>query len=79
MWEYNSAATIRQGSKPRPKGAIDADAQVLKAKLSFHWTGPFKILAVGPLAVGPCDSASDGCPMGAKLLYLDLPSDIARS
>ena len=71
LWVYNPAATTRQGSKQGPKGEVDADAQVLKAKLSLNWTGPFKILAVGP-----CDSAPDRRPVGKKLLYLNLPSDM---
>ena len=63
-WVYNSVATIRQGSKP------DTDAKTLKAKLSLNWTGPYKVLVVGP-----CSSANtpDGSPLEAKLLYLDLP------
>ena len=66
-WVYNTLATIRQGAKP------DTDAKVLKAKLSLNRTGPYKVLAVGP-----CSSADtpDGSPLGAKLLYLDLPSDM---
>ena len=43
----------------------------LKAKLSLLWTGPFKILAVGPTAKAP-----DGRPLADKLLFLDLPSDL---
>ena len=42
VWVYNSAASIRQGAK------ADTDAKVLKAKLSLSWTGPCKVLAVGP-------------------------------
>ena len=42
VWVYNTAATIRQGAK------TDTDAKVLKAKLSLNWTGPYKVLAVGP-------------------------------
>ena len=41
-WVYNTAATIRQGARK------NTDDQVLKAKLSLPWTGPFQILAVGP-------------------------------
>ena len=39
---YNTAITIRQGAK------TDTDAKVLKAKLSLNWTGPYKVLTVGP-------------------------------
>ena len=67
VWAYNTAATIRQGAK------TDTDAKVLKAKLYINWTGPYKVLAVGPCT--PADTP-DGLPLGAKLLYLDLPSDI---
>ena len=42
VWVYSTAATIRQGLR---KGA---DNEVLKEKLSLNWTGPFKIIAVGP-------------------------------
>ena len=41
-WVYNFASTIRQGAK------ANTDAKVLKAKLALNWTGPYKILAVGP-------------------------------
>ena len=45
-WVYNSSSTIRQGVKS------NTDAEVLKAKLALNWTGPYKVLAVGP-----CSSA----------------------
>ena len=66
-WVYNTAATIRQGARK------NTDDQVLKAKLSLPWTGPFQILAVGP-----ADAADtpDGRPLGSHLLYLELPSDM---
>ena len=65
VWIYNSESTIRQGVRS------GTDDKVLKAKLSLLWTGPFKILAVGP-----CAKAPDGKPLADKLLYLDLPSDM---
>ena len=58
VWVYNIAAIIRQGLR---KGA---DNKVLKEKLSLNWTGPFKIIAVGP------SSAADipyGRPLGDKM------------
>ena len=67
VWVYNTAATIRQGAK------TDTDAKVLKAKLSINWTGPYKVLAVGPYT--PADTPDDST-LGDKLLYLDLPSDM---
>eukprot|EP00904_Undaria_pinnatifida_P007854 jgi/Undpi1/4199/HiC_scaffold_16.g07566.m1 len=69
-WVYNSASTIRQGVK------ANTDAKVLKAKLALNWTGPYKVLAVGP-----CSAAEtpDGSPLGSNLLYLDLPSDLPGS
>ena len=67
---YNSASTIRQGVK------ANADAKVLKAKLALNWTGPSKILAVGPCAAA---ETPDGSPLGSNLLYLDLPSDLPGS
>ena len=66
---YNSASTIRQGVK------ANTDAKVLKAKLALNWTGPYKVLAVGP-----CSSVqTDGSPLGDNLLFLDLPSDLPGS
>ena len=68
VWIYNTAATIRQGLR---KGG---DNKVLKEKLSLNWTGPFKIVAVGPSLAA---NQPDGCPLGDKLLYLDLPSNLS--
>ena len=68
VWVYNTAATIRQGLH---KGV---DNKVLKEKLSLNWTGPFKIVAVGP---SPAATQPDGRPLGDKLLYLDLPSNLS--
>ena len=68
VWVYNTAATIHQRLR---KGA---DNKVLKEQFSLNWTGPFKIIAVGP------SSAADtpyGRPLGDKLLYLDLPSNLS--
>ena len=69
-WVYNSASTIRQGVK------VNTDAKMLKAKLALNWTGPHKILAVGP-----CSAAEtpDGLPLGSNLLHLDHPSDLPGS
>ena len=51
----------------------NTDANVFKAKLAPNWTGPYKVLAVGP-----CSSAGtlDGTPLGDNLFYLDRPSDL---
>ena len=67
---YNSASTIRQGVK------ANTDAKALKAELALNWTGPYKVLAVGP-----CSSAEtpDGSPLGDNLLCLDLPFDLPGS
>ena len=67
LWVYNTAATIRQGAK------TDTDAKILKIELSLNWTGPYKVLAVGPCT--PADTP-DGSSLGDKLLLLDLPSDM---
>ena len=64
---YNTTATIRQGAK------TDTDATVLKSKLSLNWTAPYAVFAVGPYNL---DDTPDGSPLGSKLLYLDLPSDM---
>ena len=66
VWVYNTAATIHQGAK------TNTDANVLKAEISLNWTGPYKVLAVGPST--PVDTPDD-FPLGDKLLYLGLPSD----
>ena len=69
-WVYNSAFAIRQGLE------ANIDAKVLKAKLALNWTGPYKVLALGP-----CSAAEtlDGSPLGNNLLYLDIPSDLPSS
>lgn len=64
LWVYNTATTIRQGSK------AGTSADILKAKLSLNCTGPFKIVAGSR---SPVEAAPDGRPLAAKLLYLDLP------
>ena len=68
VWVYHTAATIRQGLR---KGA---DNKVLKEKLSLNWTGPFKVIAVGPSSAA---DTPDGRPLGDKLQYLDLPSNLS--
>ena len=68
VWVYNTAATIRQGLR---KGA---DNKVLKEKISLNWTGPFKIIAVGPSSAA---GTPDERPLGDNLLYLELPSNIS--
>ena len=70
VWVHNTAATIHQGAK------TDTDAKVLKTKLSLNWTGPYKVLAVGPCT--PADTP-DGFPLGDKLLFwIYLPTCPAR-
>ena len=68
VWVYNTAATIRQGLH---KGV---DNKVLKEKLPLNWTGPFKIIAVGP---SPAATQPDERPLGDKLLYFALPSNLS--
>ena len=68
VWVYNTAATICQGLR---KGA---DNKVLKEKLSLNWTRPFIIVAAGPASAA---DTADGRPLGDKLLYLDLPSNLS--
>ena len=70
---YNMTSAVGCGctiQRLRPAKAQNKDPR-FKAKISLNWTGPFKILAVGP-----CDSAPDRRPVGKKLLYLNLPSDM---
>ncbi|CAB1111208.1 unnamed protein product [Ectocarpus sp. CCAP 1310/34] len=67
-WVYNTAATLRQGVQK------DTDQQLLKVKFALSWTGPYKVLAVGPTSA---DATPDGRPLAHKLLYLDLTSDLS--
>ena len=66
-WIYNTAATICLCAKK------DTDATILKTKLSSDWSGPFKILDVGP---APASAVPDGRALHGKLLYFYLPSDM---
>ena len=66
-WVYNSAVTIRQAVRKH------TDDFVLTAKLSLNYTGPYKILAVGPATA---EDTPNGKPVERRLLYLDLPSDM---
>ena len=69
-WVNESDSTIRQGVK------ANTDAKVLKTKLALNWTGPYKILTVGPCSAG---KTPDGSPVGNNLLYLYLPPDLPGS
>ena len=60
--QYNPQATVGQG--------VSEDNSLLVTKLSLNWTGPYKILVVGP-GLGP-----DGRPVADKTLYMDLPTDV---
>ena len=59
---YKSASTIRQGVK------ANTDAEVLEAKLVLNWTGPCKILAVGPCGA---TETPDRSPLEDNLHHLD--------
>lgn len=65
VWVHNSESIVRLGVR------AGTDDKVLKAKLPLLWTDPFVILAVGP-----CLKAPDRISLAAKLLFLDLPSDL---
>lgn len=65
MWLYNSHSTIHQGANKT------RDSPILKHKLALEWMGPFTILAVGPSASSP-----DNHPVGAKLLYWELSTNL---
>ena len=62
VWIYNPQATVGQG--------VSEDNSHLVTKLSLNWTGPYKILVVGP-GLGP-----DGRPVAHKTLSLYLPTDM---
>ena len=62
VWIYNPQATVGQG--------VSENNSHLMTKLSLNWTGPYKILVVGP-GLGP-----DGQPVADKTLNLDLPTDM---
>ena len=70
VWAYNTAGTIRQGSK------ADTDAKVLTAKLSLNWMGLYKVPAVGPCT--PSDTR-DASRLGVNVLCLDIPCHISGS
>ena len=59
---------------PPPSDKDCAKVPIIKEKKDLNWTGPFKIVAVGP---SPTDNQPDGRPLGDKLLYLDLPSSLS--
>ena len=65
MWIYNSQAIVGQG-------VGEDNNSHLVTKLSLNWTGPYKILVVGP-GLGP-----EGRPAAEKTLYLDLPTDMPQ-
>ena len=67
VWLCNTASTICQGTK------AGTDVKVLKTKFALNWTGPYKILAVGPC---PSSDTPDGFPLDNKFFYLDLPTDM---
>ena len=59
-WVNLSASTIRQVVK------ASTDAKVLKAKLALNWTGPYKVVAMGPCSAV---ETPDGSPLGRHLLH----------
>ena len=67
VWLHNTASTIRQGAKD------GTDAKVFKTKIALNWTGPYNILALCPC---PFSDTPHGSPLGDKLLYSDLPTDM---
>ena len=70
VWVYNTAAAIRQAAK------TDTDAKFLKAKLSLNWTGPYKVLVVGPRT--PADTP-DGSRLGdSSCIWIYPPTCPAR-
>lgn len=70
VWVYNSKLAARYSTSSDE----DERERSLKSKLCLNWTGPFKVLRVGP-----CASAPDGQPVGDKLLYLELPPGLRGS
>ena len=69
VWVYNTAATIRQGLHTKAP-----TIKFSKKNIYLNWTGPFKTVAVGP---SPAATQPDGRPLGDKLIYLDLPSNLS--
>ena len=65
VWVYDPQHTLRTAQDGARKGSAVATNRI-KAKLAKLWTGPFKVLAVGPGRFGDKE-------IGSKLLYLDLP------
>ena len=59
-----------QFAKVTVEKGVSEDTSHFLTKLSLNWTGPYKILVVGP-GLGP-----DGRPVADKTLNLDLPADM---
>ena len=71
-WPYDDHSTITGGGKHVIKpteGRSNVKAFALVSKLANCWTGPYKVLLVGPGKMG------DGHEIGPILLLLDIRSD----
>ena len=72
VWVYNDHSTITGGEKHVIKpaeGSSNVKAFALVSKLANCWTGPYKVLLIGP------DKMTDGREVGLKLLLLDIKAD----
>ena len=72
VWVYDDHSTIMGGGKHvinPAEGSSNVKAFALVSKLANCWTGPYKVLLVGP------DKTADGREVGPKLLLLDIKAD----
>ena len=72
---YDDKSTISGGGKHVLKASADGSSRksfTLVSKLAHCWTGPYKVLLVGP------GKAPDGDPVGRNLLFLDTSPEYSR-
>lgn len=72
VWIYDDKSTITGGGKhvlKKQDGGSDRKSFAMVSKLALCWTGPYKILCVGP------GKTRDGRVVGAKLVLLEVRKD----
>ena len=74
-WIYDDKRTISGGGKHVLKAPVDGSTRMsfaLVSKLTHCWTGPYKILFLGP------GKAPDGDLVGRNLLLLDMSHEDSK-
>ena len=75
VWVYDDKNTTIDGGKHVLKAPMDESSRksfALVSKLAYRWTGPYKVLLVGP------GKAPDGDLVGRNLLFLDTSHEDSR-